>query len=59
MDPREQAIQLAISDYDAGIYPSKRAAAKAYNVPESTLRNRLNGAINSATSHQHQQRLTP
>jgi hypothetical protein len=59
MNAREVAIQLAISDLHAGLYSSQRAAAKAYGVPESTLRNRLNGATNSALSHQHQQRMTP
>jgi hypothetical protein len=59
MDPREHAIEAAISDYSAGLYPSKRAAAKAYNLPESTLRSRLNGSTNSVASHQHQQRLSP
>jgi len=59
MDPREQAISQALSDLSTGIYTSRRAAARAYGVPESTLRNRLGGATSSALSHQHQQRLTP
>ena len=59
MAAREVAIQSAIRDLNTGLYSSQRAAAKAYGVPESTLRNRLKGATNSALSHQHQQRLTP
>jgi hypothetical protein len=48
MDPREVAIELAIQDYHAGVYKSERA-----------LQDRLKGATNRATSHQHQQRLSP
>ena len=59
MDAREFAISQALSDLSAGIYTSRRAAARAYGVPKSTLRNRLGGATNSTLSHQHQQRLTP
>ena len=59
MDAREQAVQLAINDLNAGIYSSQRAAAKAYGIPRSTLQGRLQGATTSALSHQHQQRLTP
>ena len=59
MDAREQAVQLAINDLNAGVYASQRAAAKVYGIPRSTLQGRLKGATNSALSHQHQQRLTP
>ncbi|CAI6335564.1 unnamed protein product [Periconia digitata] len=59
MDTREATIQSAIHDFNAGIYLSQRAAAKAYGLPRSTLQGRLQGATDSATSHQHQQRLTP
>jgi hypothetical protein len=59
MDARELSIQAAIGDYNAGVYTSLRAVAKAYHVPRSTLQGRLGGASNSALSHQHQQRLTP
>jgi hypothetical protein len=51
MDARELAIQSAINDSNAGLYTSQRAAAKAYRIPESILRNRLRGATNSATSY--------
>jgi hypothetical protein len=33
MDARELSIQAAISDYNAGVYTSLRAVAKAYNIP--------------------------
>jgi len=59
MDIREAGISAAINDYHAGIYRSQRAAAKAYGIPPSTLRDRINGATNSAISHQYQQRLIP
>jgi hypothetical protein len=59
MDPRETAIALAISDLDAGIYISQRAAAKAYGVPRATLQSQLKGATNRATCHQPVQRLSP
>jgi hypothetical protein len=59
MDSKEAAIAHAISDYSTGVFPSSRAAARAYGLPESTLRDRINGATNYATSHHHQQRLTP
>ncbi|KAF2785432.1 hypothetical protein K505DRAFT_262208, partial [Melanomma pulvis-pyrius CBS 109.77] len=52
-------IQLAISDFNAGVYRSQRAAAKAYNIPLSTFYGRLHGATTSANSYQHQQRLSP
>lgn len=59
MNSREQAIQAAIADYNSGIYTSQRAAAKAYAIPRSTLVDRLKGATDAHTSHQHQQKLTP
>ena len=59
MNAREVAIQSAIRDFNAGIYTSQRAAAKAYGIPPPTLSSRIRGATDSRTSHQHQQRLTP
>jgi len=59
MDPKETAIALAISDLNAGVYTSQRAAAAAYGVPRTTLRDRLDGATTMTASHQYQQRLTP
>ncbi|KAF2787320.1 hypothetical protein K505DRAFT_257965 [Melanomma pulvis-pyrius CBS 109.77] len=51
MDPQEQAIEQAISDYCAGVYPSKRRAAKAFSLSKKTLRRRLNSYTNSTTSY--------
>jgi hypothetical protein len=59
MDSKETAVKLAIQYYHAGVYKSQRAAAKAYGVPRTTLQDRLKGTPNRATSHQHQQRLSP
>jgi hypothetical protein len=59
MDARETAIQQAIQDLKSGIHTSQNAAAKAYGIPRTTLQDRLKGARDTTTSHQHQQRLTP
>jgi len=59
MDPREAAIQAAISDVVSGVFTSQRAAAKAYNIPRSTLAARLRGTQTRQFSHEYQQRLTP
>lgn len=59
MDARELAIQSAISDLNAGVYPSQRKAAQAWGVPRSTLQERINGRQPSAIAHHNQQRLTP
>jgi hypothetical protein len=58
MDPRELAIQSAISDLDASIFTSQRKAAKAYDVPQSTLQERINSRQSHTIAHQQQQRLT-
>src|SRR4051812_31094982 len=57
MATREERIQLAINSFLDGTFPSKRAAATAYGIPESTLRDRLSGRTNSVNSHKFQQRL--
>jgi hypothetical protein len=59
MDPREVAIQAAISDLISGVYTSQRKAAKAWGVPRSTLQERINGRQPNAIAHSNQQRLTP
>ena len=59
MDAREQTLQLAIRDLNAGLYTSQRAAAKAYGIPQSTLLTRISGTTSRRASHQHRQRLTP
>ncbi|KAF2790989.1 hypothetical protein K505DRAFT_389929 [Melanomma pulvis-pyrius CBS 109.77] len=51
MDSREAAIELAILAFNARIFSTVSAAARAYSIPRETLRDRLNGATNSNTSH--------
>lgn len=59
MANREAAIESAITDLRLNVYPSIRAAGKAYRIPESTLRSCVNGtASRRDKSHEHQQRLT-
>jgi hypothetical protein len=55
----EADIQTAIACYNAGIFKSQRAAAKAYGIPRTTFCERLQGATDARSSHAHQQRLTP
>jgi hypothetical protein len=59
MDPREHAIQCAISDYKSGVYTGQRKAAAAYGIPRSLLRSRLEGHTPHTIAHAQQQRLTP
>ncbi|KAF1968684.1 hypothetical protein BU23DRAFT_558244 [Bimuria novae-zelandiae CBS 107.79] len=51
MANREAVIQVAISNLNAGIFPSQRAAAKAYNIPIATLSRRVRGSQNWQNSH--------
>ena len=59
MDPKEFAIQSAITDLESGVFTSRRKAADWYGVAESTLRGRQQGQQPHAIAHQNQQRLTP
>lgn len=59
IDDTEANIQAAIKDYNACLFKSHRAAADAYNVKKSTLRDRINGKPTRAIAHFNQQRLTP
>jgi hypothetical protein len=59
MDQRESMLQLALADLESGKYTSIREAAKAYNVPRSTLASRQNGILPRNAAHEQQQRLTP
>ena len=59
MEAREVAIQSAIADFNAGLYNSQRAAARAYGIPQATLHGRMKGQVRKALSNQHQQRLSP
>ncbi|KAK7177393.1 transposase [Paraphaeosphaeria sporulosa] len=59
MDSREASIQAAIADINSGVFKSQRAAALAYNLPQSTISTRINGRTPRPAAHQHQQRLSP
>ena len=59
MAQREHAIQSALQDLDSGVYTNLTAAARAYDIPRSTLQHRKEGKRNRRVAHLHQQRLTP
>jgi hypothetical protein len=59
MDRRESMLQSALADLESGKYTSIRQAAKAYNIPRSTLANRQHGKPPRSVAHEQQQRLTP
>ena len=40
---KEECMQLAIDAYKKGLFKSKSAAAKAFDIPPRTLMTRLNG----------------
>jgi 4-hydroxybenzoate polyprenyltransferase len=54
----EKSIHAAIQDLKNGVFTSERAAARAYGVPRSTLKDRLRGSTNRIASHEFQQRLS-
>lgn len=56
---KEDTIQSAIRDYLSGRFPSIRRAAGAYNVPYSTLNDRLNGALPKTGTPPPNRALTP
>ncbi|TIA14070.1 hypothetical protein D6C80_05872 [Aureobasidium pullulans] len=58
MAQREAQIELALTAIRTGEVNSIRAAERAYNIPESTLRARLNGTTNRRTAHQYRKRLS-
>lgn len=51
MDAREEAIQSTIRGIISGVFPSQRAAAKAYNLPQSTISTRINGRQSNYASY--------
>jgi helix-turn-helix, Psq domain./Tc5 transposase DNA-binding domain. len=56
---REQAIQLALAELNEGKFTSARAAARAHNVPKSSLQDRKHGRVSNRVSHERKQRMTP
>jgi hypothetical protein len=55
----EARIQLAIKALVSGTIPSQRKAATLFNIPRSTLQDRLRGIRPAKDFHESQQRLTP
>ena len=43
MDQKEQNLQMAIADFNAGKFESGTQAARAYGVPPSTYYDRMGG----------------
>ena len=56
---REERINLALEAYKKGFFPSRNAAAKAYDVPLSTFKSRVNGTTCRKESVANGQKLTP
>ncbi|KAG8743240.1 hypothetical protein FRC10_000241 [Ceratobasidium sp. 414] len=54
----EEALQLALKDVLEDKM-SQRAAAKLHGVPQTTLGDRLRGAQDRQSAHEHEQHLTP
>jgi hypothetical protein len=59
MAEKEGRIALAVQAYNNGQFPSKRACAKAYDIPESTLRRRVKGINARRDSIPINQKLNP
>ena len=59
MDQKEQNLQMALASFKSGRFGFGREAARAYSVPPSTFKDRLNGKEPRRIKHQHEQRLTP
>lgn len=58
-DDREARLRQAASELESGQHSSVRAAAKAHNVPEASLRHRQSGRRSHKDAHADQQTLTP
>ena len=55
---KEGRMQLALDAYKRGLYPTKKAAAKAFDVPRSTLTTRLQGTTSRKESRANCRKLT-
>ena len=55
----DPAVDLAVADYRRGVFTSFKAAAKAYNVSQSTVRDRYHGKPTRQQGHAHRQLLSP
>ncbi|KAI0991362.1 hypothetical protein K3495_g16825 [Podosphaera aphanis] len=58
MNTSDSDIQSAIRAFNDGTFTIQKAAAKAYDVPRSTFRSRLNGSRGQAIAQQHRWRLS-
>lgn len=58
-DSKEERIKLALKAYKKGLFPSKNAAAKAYDVPLSTFKTQANGTTCRKDSIANGRKLTP
>ena len=56
---KEERINLALEAYKKGFFPSRNAAAKAYDVPLSTFKSRVNGTTCRKESVANGRKLTP
>jgi hypothetical protein len=56
---REQKIQLALKDFNSGVYKTLRQAAAAHRVSKSTLTDRYNGKPTRRQARVRQQLLSP
>ena len=56
---KEERINLALEAYKKGFFPSRNAAAKAYDVPLSTFKSRVNGTTCRKESVANSRKLTP
>ena len=52
-------VDAAVAAYRRGEFPSIRAAARAYNVAESSARDRYHGKPTRQQGHSHRQILSP
>ena len=55
---RTSAVDNAVADLRKGLFPSITAAAQAYRVSKSTVRDRYNGTPDRQISHRHEQILS-
>ena len=56
---KEKRINLALEAYKKGLFPSRNAAARAYDVPLSTFKTQINGTMSRKQSVANGQKLTP
>ncbi|KAM4055391.1 helix-turn-helix, psq domain-containing protein [Hirsutella rhossiliensis] len=56
--PREERVLLAVRAYQQGQFKSTRKAAAAYDVPQSTVSDRLRGVIRRRDAQMNNLKLT-